>query len=129
MQENTEIVKILAPLTDNPNAEDENGRTPIYLAACDGNTEIVKILAPLTDNPNAPNNIGATPIFEAAYNGHTEIVKILAPLTDNPNAPNKYGLSPSSLTKNAGIRKILTTSRKRKAGPKSKPSMKQAKKF
>ena len=86
-------------------------------------------MAPLTDNPNKPNENGQTPIHFAAWNGHTEIVKILAPLTDNPNAPNKNGESPSSLTKNAGIRRILSTCRKRKAGPKSKPSMKQAKKF
>ena len=92
-------------------------------------TEVVKILAPLTYNPNAPNINGGTPIHMEVCNGHTEIIKILAPLTDNPNAPNKNGESPSSLTKNAGIRKILNTSRKRKAGPKSKPSMKQAKKF
>ena len=48
--EDTEIVKILAPLTDKPNAPDENGRTPIHWAAYYGHTEIVKILAPLTDN-------------------------------------------------------------------------------
>ena len=56
-----EIVKILAPLTDNPNAPDEYGETLIYWAAYWGHTEIVKILAPLTANPNAPNNDGETP--------------------------------------------------------------------
>ena len=34
--ENTELVKILAPLTDNVSAPDENGCTPIYWAACRG---------------------------------------------------------------------------------------------
>ena len=111
----TEIVKILAPLTDNPNAPDQYGETPILWAACNGYTEIVKILAPLTDNPNAPNEEGETPIYwaarhgwthlynkdgenticgEAHHNGYTEIVKILAPLTDNPNAPNEEGETP-----------------------------------
>ena len=55
--EDTEIVKILAPLTNNSNIPDENGRTPIYHAAVHGHTEIVKILAPLTDNPNASNKL------------------------------------------------------------------------
>ena len=64
--ENTEIVKILAPLTDNPNAPDEYGETPIIMATCLGHTEIVKILAPLTDNPNASNKYGMTP-KEVAY--------------------------------------------------------------
>ena len=58
---NTEIVKILAPLTDNPNDPDYSGWTPIYMATCKGNTEIVKILAPLTNNPNAPNKYEETP--------------------------------------------------------------------
>ena len=48
-----DIVKIVAPLTDNPNAPDELGKTPISCAAENGHTEIVKILAPLTKNPNA----------------------------------------------------------------------------
>ena len=87
--EDMEIVKILAPLTESPNAPDNAGVTPIYWAAYRGHTESVKILAPLTDDPNAPNNAGATPIFWAAIKGHTEIVKILAPLTEKPNAPAK----------------------------------------
>ena len=79
-----EIVKILAPLTDNPNVPDKEGRTPIYLASFYGCIEIVKILAPLTDNPNSADEDGVTPIHSAVCNGHIEIVNILAPLTDNP---------------------------------------------
>ena len=41
--EGIEIVKTLAPLTDNPNAPNNFGITPIYLAALEGHTEIVKI--------------------------------------------------------------------------------------
>ena len=48
-----EIVKMLAPLTDNPNAPNKNGETPIIWAARYGHTENVKILVPLTDNPNS----------------------------------------------------------------------------
>ena len=123
----TEIVKILAQLTVNPNAPDEHGKTPIHSAAWKGHTEIVKILASLTDNPNVPDNNGRTPIYKAAWKGHTEIVKILASLTDNPDTPNSNGKTPSSVTKKAEIRRILksfNTSRKHKAGPPTKPSTK-----
>ena len=41
----SEIVKILVPLTDNPNAPNKNRETPIYWANCNGHTEIVKILS------------------------------------------------------------------------------------
>ena len=59
---NTEIVKILAPVTDNPNSPNTAGETPIHNVACNGHAEIIKILAPLTVNPNAPDNIERTPI-------------------------------------------------------------------
>ena len=52
----TEIVKILAPLTDNPNAPDKYGCTPMKWAK--GKTEIIKILTSLTEHPDAPNNSG-----------------------------------------------------------------------
>ena len=61
--EDIEVVKILAPLTDNLNAPDEHGKTPIYLAAYNGHIEIVKFLAPLTDNPNAPVRSGNTLLY------------------------------------------------------------------
>ena len=51
-----EIIKILAPLTDNPNTPDKHGKTPIYWAAQNGHIEIVNILATLTDNPNRQRN-------------------------------------------------------------------------
>ena len=142
--EDTEIVKILAPLTENPNAAYEfnpfwsyinhrsSGDTPILLAARKGYTEIVKILAPLTDNPNVADDSGETPINTAAYNGFTEIVKILVPLTDNPNAPSNLGKTPSAVAKNAeicGILESFNTSRKHHAGSSTEPSKKQAMKF
>ena len=65
--EDLEIVKILAPLTDNPNAPNIDGKTPIYWAAKRGHIEIVKILAPLTENPNVPDKNGKTP-FDIAKN-------------------------------------------------------------
>ena len=113
--EDTEIVKVLAPLTKNHNAPTNVGVfTPIYEAAFKGHTEIVKILAPLTDNPNAQDYYGKTPIHLAARIGHTEIVQILVPLTDKPNAPDECGMTPIYLagkhrhTKIVGILAPLT---------------------
>ena len=95
MGQNVEIVKILAPLTNNPNAYNENeDGTPILWAAWYGYTEIVKVLVPLTHSPNAPNKCGNTPIHMAACMGRTEIIKILVPLTNNPNASNEFGQTP-----------------------------------
>ena len=112
--EDTEIVKILAPLTDNLNVPDEDEykstRTPIHWATENGLTEIVKILAPLADNCNAPNKYGNTPIHSAARHGYTDIFKTLAPLTENPNTPNKCGETPihyAALNGHTEVVKIL----------------------
>ena len=129
--EDTKIIKIIAPLMDNPNSPNASGSTPILFSALNGHTEIVKILAPLTSNPNAPNKWGDIPIYWASVKGYTEIVKILAPLTDNPNLPDKHGVTPSSVTENAEIHRILETENapgQHNAGPLEEPSNKRSKK-
>ena len=75
-------MKLLAPLTENPNAPNPTGDgiSPIFSAAMRGHTEIVKTLIPLTENPNLPSKgWGKTPFEIATENGHTEIAKILEP--------------------------------------------------
>ena len=74
--EDIEMVKILAPLTENPNMMKSSGTlTPIHLAACNGHIEIVKILAPLIYTTNSSNAF--TTIHLAERSGHSEIVKFL----------------------------------------------------
>ena len=66
--------------TDNPNAADNRGVTPIHCAADQyWSTEIGKFLAPLTDNPNAPNDDGDTPIRWAAWNGPVSYTHLTLP--------------------------------------------------
>ena len=91
---NTKIIPVFAHLTENVNAPDINGMTPIHSAALFGVTEVLRFLAPLTDNPNVPEKHGVTPIHLAAMYDNTDIVRILAPLTDNPNVPNNDGETP-----------------------------------
>ena len=78
-REDIQVVRVLAPLTQNPNAPDKNGRTPIFEGARRGYTEIVKILAPLTENPNASDIYGETPIN---FTQNKEIFKHLETLQE-----------------------------------------------
>ena len=136
------IIKILAPLTDNPVPQDTvNGETALHSAAFRGYTEIVQILAPLTSNPNASNiQNRVTPIHLAAENGHTKIVKILTSLTSNPITSTRLGDTPIHYAAQNGhteiiklilineeVRRIFTSSKKYNAS--GKPSKKRAKKF
>ena len=103
----TEIVKILAPLMDNPNVSHIKGLSIlIKLAEEEGYTEILKILAPFREKLNAP--------------------------TKNLNVLDKNGDTQIDVAQNAKLGKNLSsfkTSTKRKAGPSPTQSQKRAKKF
>ena len=81
--------------TDNPNVTDENGITPIHLAAANGHLEVFKLLIKSTDNPNKPEfNEGKTPLHLAAEYGHVDIIKtlikyFLKPLDDEGDNPKQ----------------------------------------
>ena len=107
---NIDLIKILAPLCDNPNVPSSTGWvSAIDLAIQDGYLDIAKILIPLTSNPNfSPCPNGWTPMHKAAAWGLTEIIKLLAPLTANPNAPNpRNGKTPMSLAKKNGHQEVI----------------------
>ena len=56
------VVKILAPISNNPNAKDPEGWPPIARAATNCQLEFVKALIPYCDNPNAKSFDGFTPL-------------------------------------------------------------------
>ena len=84
---------MLLPFSNDPNAPESNGFTPIQRAVqigqgfVDENSEVIRLLIPYSDNPNAPNQI-------AAKNGLSNIFKLLAPTIKNINAPYPDGLTP-----------------------------------
>ena len=59
---NIEVIKFLAPLSDNINEPNLAGINPIHNAAQEGHLDVIKFLVPLTENPNAPSIYGLTPI-------------------------------------------------------------------
>ena len=105
-----EIIKILAPLLEKPNATDPDGWTPINRAARAAkkeNVEIIQILAPLSENPNAIDPAGWTPINRAAKTGNFKIIQILAPLSEKPNATDPKGWTPINRAAKKGNFKII----------------------
>ena len=90
-----DIIKILAPIMDNPNAHyDHEGleeSTPITWAACGGNLDMVKYFTSFIEDPKSQKYIQTVNdgINEAAFHGHLDIIKHLTKFTDNPNAPDK----------------------------------------
>ena len=97
-----EIIKILAPITKNPNSNGfSRDGTPIDSATSQGFIEVIKFLATFTNNPNEPDSNGWTPIHEAALGGYLEIIKFLASRMgqfENPNPGTwDFGATPMHL--------------------------------
>ena len=68
----------MAPLTENSNALNNFGDTPIHEAAFNGHLDVIKFLAPLTENPNTTNlKNGETPVDVAIKRGYNEITQFL----------------------------------------------------
>ena len=82
----TEIINIIGCKSNNPNAADQLGWTPIHLAAYYGQVEVFKspIFSSNLQNYIQPLPGGRTPIKLATQKNHLEVVKtILKLLLDN----------------------------------------------
>ncbi len=55
-------------------AADQNGLTPLHIAALNGFVIVVGQLLDKSANPNAANNAGQTPLHAAAMAGHADVV-------------------------------------------------------
>ena len=72
-------------------ARDDNGTTPLHLAALSGNKEIVEFLLNNNVNINPLDQGGMTPLYGAALGGDTEIINILLKNGADKNIINEYG--------------------------------------
>ena len=76
------------------NAKDQNGRTPLQLAALKGHKEVAELLIAKGADLEAKTNSGWTPLVVAAVRGHKEVVELLIAKNANVNAKNNGGETP-----------------------------------
>ena len=72
-------MKVLAPLTQNLNIQNQNLLTPMAMAVKKGKVRIVKFLLSKNVDPNIPDKHGVTPFDYAVRNEYNKIVKLLEP--------------------------------------------------
>ena len=76
------------------NEKNEDGWTPLYIAAENGHKEVAQLLLDNSANVNAPKNTGWTPLYIAAENGHEEVAQLLLDNSANVNAATNTGWTP-----------------------------------
>lgn len=89
-----DLIKARDALTKGANIEvkDEDGSTPLHLAAGMGKFEMVKLLLLYKANIEARSNDGSTPLIDAIrYSDNIEVIKLLLSNHSNVNAMKKDG--------------------------------------
>ena len=71
--------------TDNKNPADDNGVTPLHLAAENGHSKVCHHIMMNIDNKNPSDNKRQTPLYVAAQKGHYHVVKAILENIEDKN--------------------------------------------
>lgn len=93
--------------SENVNAIDYQGHTPLHYAATTGQDAIISLLLQYRVNVNATDVLGNTPLHYAAGQGHCNSVKILLEAGAEPHLKNASGKTPLALANAGAIHAIL----------------------
>ena len=67
-------------VNQNKNPGNNDGDTPLHMAAIDGHLEVCRLILENVQDKNPCNISGATPLTHAVNNGHLEIIKLINPI-------------------------------------------------
>jgi len=88
------VVKVLIAAGADVKKTDNDGRTPLWVAACYGHQAVVKVLIAAGTDKNKVDNVGRTPLWVAAEFGREAVVKVLIAAGADVNKADNVGDSP-----------------------------------
>lgn len=96
---NNDSAKVRGLIEKNPDlafSKDENGYTPLHLAAANGRKQITEFLLTTKAKVNSRDNAGSTPLHQvaAAKDQHNDIVELLLVHGADVNAADNHELTP-----------------------------------
>ena len=94
---------------DDKNPEDNNGITPLHIAAAKGHVDVYKQIIQCIDviNPRDSNN-GWTPLHFASYHGHLELCEFIIEKVDDLNPYDNEGKTPIYFANERNHRAIVS---------------------
>jgi ankyrin repeat protein len=112
---NDDVTKVREMIKSDPSlvfSKDEDGFTPLHLAAANGYKDMVDFLLAAKADVNAKDNAGSTPLHQAAAAEiqHRDIVEVLLAHKADVNAADRQGLTPlhyATLANNLGLVGLL----------------------
>lgn len=112
---NNDLAKVRSLIKDSPDlvfSKDEDGFTPLHLAAANGYKEMAELLLANKADVNARDNSQSTPLHQAVAAGgeHTDLLGLLITYKADVNAADTNGLTPlhyATLADNGKAVKLL----------------------
>ena len=92
-----ELLKTLPPRPELLEARDENGNTPLIVAAATGQDDFIRVLLSMGANPNAQNDAGETAALHGTYEGHSDVVRLLRAAGADMDIASHSGARPGTI--------------------------------
>jgi ankyrin repeat protein len=112
---NNDLVKVKSLIKDSPDlvfSKDEDGFTPLHLAAANGYKDIAELLLASKADIEAKDKSRSTPLHQAVASGaeHSDLVEVLIAHKADVNAADTNGLTPlhyATLADNGKVAELL----------------------
>ena len=89
-----DVIRMLLDAKADPDEAQDNGVTPVYMAAQNGHADALQLLLSAKADPDKAQDNGVTPMYMAARNGHADALQLLLGAKADPDEAQDNGVTP-----------------------------------